>query len=105
MRIEDYEKPRVTTNASFGGADAVNAGVPGAERVVRLPRVQALARALAIVGTCARHAKAGEPRPRAALYVVDPESAYRFCPVQRAVGICGCSASCGGMGRGGRRSS
>eukprot|EP00965_Chrysotila_dentata_P044849 1489998-Pleurochrysis_carterae.AAC.1 len=53
LRVEDYDKPRVTTNSSFGGADSVNAGVPEAERVVRLPRVQELARALAIIGTVA----------------------------------------------------
>eukprot|EP00965_Chrysotila_dentata_P021671 717575-Pleurochrysis_carterae.AAC.1 len=49
--VEDYDKPRVTTNSSYGGADGVNASVPEAERVVVLPRVQALARAAAIVDT------------------------------------------------------
>eukprot|EP00965_Chrysotila_dentata_P024957 827556-Pleurochrysis_carterae.AAC.1 len=49
--VEDYEKPRVTTNSSYGGADGVDASVPEAERAVALPRVQALARAMAIVGT------------------------------------------------------
>eukprot|EP00965_Chrysotila_dentata_P001285 41975-Pleurochrysis_carterae.AAC.1 len=37
-KVEHYSKPRVTTNASYGGLDAVNAGVPTAERVVALPR-------------------------------------------------------------------
>eukprot|EP00965_Chrysotila_dentata_P092037 3038690-Pleurochrysis_carterae.AAC.1 len=32
LRVEDYDKPRVTTNSSYGGADGVNAGVPEAER-------------------------------------------------------------------------
>eukprot|EP00965_Chrysotila_dentata_P247250 6207644-Pleurochrysis_carterae.AAC.1 len=32
VQVEHYEKPRVTTNASFGGVDAVNAAVPVAER-------------------------------------------------------------------------
>eukprot|EP00965_Chrysotila_dentata_P138520 4582202-Pleurochrysis_carterae.AAC.1 len=49
--VEDYEKPRVTTNSSYGGVDGVNASVPEEERVVALPRVQALARAAAIIGT------------------------------------------------------
>eukprot|EP00965_Chrysotila_dentata_P053982 1791213-Pleurochrysis_carterae.AAC.1 len=47
VAIKDYEKPRVTTNSSFGGGNAVNAGVPDDERILRLPRVQALARVLA----------------------------------------------------------
>eukprot|EP00965_Chrysotila_dentata_P000627 20054-Pleurochrysis_carterae.AAC.1 len=33
LRVEDYDKPRVTTNSSYGGADGVNAGVPEAERI------------------------------------------------------------------------
>eukprot|EP00965_Chrysotila_dentata_P114573 3786868-Pleurochrysis_carterae.AAC.1 len=37
-RVEDYQKPRVTTNSSFGGQDGVNAAVPEEERVVALPR-------------------------------------------------------------------
>eukprot|EP00965_Chrysotila_dentata_P040146 1332726-Pleurochrysis_carterae.AAC.1 len=37
-RLEHYSKPRVTTNASFGGGDGVNAGVPQAERTVVLPK-------------------------------------------------------------------
>eukprot|EP00965_Chrysotila_dentata_P057379 1903170-Pleurochrysis_carterae.AAC.1 len=82
-REEDCQKPRVNTNSSFGGPDGVNAAVPETERVVALPRVQALARALAIVDTVGREEGAGDEE-RAAAYVVDAESAYRFCPVQIA---------------------
>eukprot|EP00965_Chrysotila_dentata_P021661 717383-Pleurochrysis_carterae.AAC.1 len=49
--VEEYDKPRVTTNSSFGGEDGVNASVPEAERAVELPRIQALARAAAILDT------------------------------------------------------
>eukprot|EP00965_Chrysotila_dentata_P189001 6173075-Pleurochrysis_carterae.AAC.1 len=84
LHVGEYDKPRVTTNASFGGIDSVNAGVPEAERVVRLPRVQELARALAIIGACARFAPTAAQALVAALYVVDDKSAYRFCPVQHA---------------------
>eukprot|EP00965_Chrysotila_dentata_P162855 5378307-Pleurochrysis_carterae.AAC.1 len=84
MRVEEYSKPRVTTNSSFGGPDGVNAGVPDAERVVALPRVQALARATAIIGTCRADVRAGEKALRAVPWVADAESAYRFCPVQKA---------------------
>eukprot|EP00965_Chrysotila_dentata_P137184 4537774-Pleurochrysis_carterae.AAC.1 len=84
MHVEDYAKPRVTTNSSYGGRDGVNAGVPDAERVVSLPKVQALARALAIIGTCGLEVRDKEGHLRAVPYVADAESAYRFCPVQRA---------------------
>eukprot|EP00965_Chrysotila_dentata_P052069 1728121-Pleurochrysis_carterae.AAC.1 len=47
--VEEYSKPRVTTNSSFGGADGVNAGVADVERFVELLRIQALAKALAII--------------------------------------------------------
>eukprot|EP00965_Chrysotila_dentata_P088185 2911724-Pleurochrysis_carterae.AAC.1 len=84
LHVEDYAKPRVTTNSSYGGRDGVNAGVPDAERVIALPKVQALARALAIIGMCSMQVRDGEGRLRAVPYVVDAESAYRFCPAQRA---------------------
>eukprot|EP00965_Chrysotila_dentata_P146040 4824358-Pleurochrysis_carterae.AAC.1 len=86
VHVKDYAKPRVTTNSSFGGADAVNAGVADAERVVAFPRIKALAKALAIVDTCKDAGADGgvDPRTRAAPYVAGAESAYRFCPVQRA---------------------
>eukprot|EP00965_Chrysotila_dentata_P063847 2115889-Pleurochrysis_carterae.AAC.2 len=84
VQVEHYEKPQVTTNASFGGVDAVNTAVPVAEQVVRLPRAQKLGRAMSIIDTCRRGARAGERPPRAVAWVADAESAYRFCPVQRA---------------------
>eukprot|EP00965_Chrysotila_dentata_P003157 103208-Pleurochrysis_carterae.AAC.1 len=49
--VKHYEKPRVTTNSSYGGVDGVDASVPEAERAVALPRVQDLARAAAIIAT------------------------------------------------------
>ena len=76
--LELYEKPRVTQDSSDGGDNAVNAGVPESERYVVLPTVQQHARGLAICDT------AGGSQHRAASYVVDAESAYRFCPVQEA---------------------
>ena len=76
--LELYLKARVTQDSSDGGDHAVNAGVPADERYVTLPTVQQHARGLAICDT------AGGGAARAASYVVDAESAYRFCPVQRA---------------------
>eukprot|EP00965_Chrysotila_dentata_P069122 2284176-Pleurochrysis_carterae.AAC.1 len=92
MRVEDYAKPRVTTNSSYAGKDGLNAGVPDAERVIALPRVQALARALVIIGMCGLEVRVGEGKLRAVPYVVDAESAYRFCPVQQADLWTQCSA-------------
>ena len=78
-RVEAYDKPRITQNSSHGGDDSVNAGVDDDETFVQLPTVQRFARGWAICDT------AGEPNgARAEGYVVDAESAYRFCPVQRA---------------------
>ena len=78
-RVEPYDKARITQNSSHGGEDSVNAGVDDDETFVQLPTVQRFARGWAICDT------AGETEgPRAEGYVVDAESAYRFCPVQRA---------------------
>ena len=77
-RVELYDKPRVTQDSSDGGDDSVNAAVEAHERYVRLPTIQQHARGLAIVDT------AGDASSRAMSYVVDAESAYRFCPVQQA---------------------
>ena len=81
--LEAYLKPRVTTNGSHGGVDAVNHGVPAAERAVALPRVQWLARGAALVDT-ACSAKDGGSGARAQGYCVDAESAYSFIPIQVA---------------------
>ena len=84
--VEDYEKPRVTTNSSHGegelGGDglsplAVNEGVPQHERYVLLPTVRQLGRGAAIVG----EAGAADGL-RAELYCYDLSSAYRFAPIQ-----------------------
>jgi hypothetical protein len=76
--VESYLKPRVTTNSSAGGDQAVNAWVPQDERELTLPTVQHHARSLAICDT------AGDQHTRAASYVVDAESAFRFLPIQEA---------------------
>ena len=78
-RSEVYEKPRITTDSSFGGEDSVNGGVPQSERALSLPTVQWLARALAICDTFG-----DGDGVRAVPYCVDAESAYSFCPVQLA---------------------
>eukprot|EP00965_Chrysotila_dentata_P076783 2534995-Pleurochrysis_carterae.AAC.1 len=71
VHVEDYSKPRVTTSSSYGGRDGVNTGVPDAERVIALPKVQALARARAIVGMCGTKVRDGEGKLMAVPYVVD----------------------------------
>ena len=78
-RIEAYDKPRITQNSSDGDENSVNAGVDDDETFVQLPTIQRYARGWAICDT------AGEADgARAEGYVVDAESAYRFCPVQKA---------------------
>ena len=80
--VELYLKPRVTQDSSLGAAEglgsAVNAGVPDDERAVELPTVQQHGRSVAICD------EAGGDEANACSYVVDAESAYRFCPVQEA---------------------
>lgn len=78
-RVEAYDKPRITQNSSHGGVDSVNAGVDDDETFVQLPTVQRFARGWAICDTAGE-----EDGARAEGYVVDAESAYRFCTVQRA---------------------
>ena len=82
--VESYLKPRITTNCSYGGEDGVNAGVDEADSVVDLPRVQWLARALAICDTAFTSRESGTEAARAGAYCVDAESAYSFCVVQQA---------------------
>ena len=83
--IEDYEKPRVTTNSSEGkdelGSDglprSVNDGVPAHEKAVLLPAIRQLGRGAGIV------AQAGKADGlRALAYCFDLKSAYRYVPVQ-----------------------
>eukprot|EP00965_Chrysotila_dentata_P026996 896002-Pleurochrysis_carterae.AAC.1 len=98
--VEDHDKPRVTTNSSFGGEDGVNASVAEAERAVELPRVQTLARAAAILDTVAAEDDATDDgRPH--LYVVDAESAYTGSARCRGRSG-GCNVSCGETARAGR---
>ena len=83
--VEDYMKPRVTTDGSFGGPDSVNAGVPDGERGVVLPSAQTLGVGWAVCQSAFDGAEAmeGGGTPVAG-YCVDAESAYSFCPVQHA---------------------
>ena len=83
--LEEYQKPRITTDNSFGGVDSVNAGVPDGERAVRLPSVQTLGRGWGICQSAfdGQSAADGGGTPVGG-YCVDAESAYSFCPVQRA---------------------
>ena len=83
--LEDYMKPRITTDGSYGGPDSVNAGVTDVERAVGLPSAQTLGVGWAVC----QSAFDGEPEGegggvRVGGYCVDAESAYSFCPVQRA---------------------
>ena len=83
--VEEYFKPRVTTDGSFGGPDSQNAGVPDSERAVVLPSVQSLGRGWAICASAYR----GEPTSEGGDasvqgYCIDAESAYSFVPVQYA---------------------
>ena len=83
--IEDYMKPRVTTDGSFGGPDSVNAGVPDAERGVVLPSAQTLGVGWAVCQAAFDDAdQADGGGTPVAGYCVDAESAYSFCPVQHA---------------------
>ena len=76
--LEAYLKARITTDSSHGGVASINAGVLDDDRRVLLPTVQQHGRGLAIADT------AGGEGVSACSYVVDAESAYRFCPVQEA---------------------
>ena len=84
-KLEDYMKPRITTDGSFGGPDSMNACVPGLERGVTLPSGQSLGRGWAICQSAFDDAPSDEGGgTRVSGYCVDAESAYSFCPVQRA---------------------
>ena len=70
--VELYPKPRVTTDASFGDDDSVNAGVDPEDRFVHLPSIQQHARGLAIVDT------AGGPSAGARVLSLPPPSLSRL---------------------------
>ena len=87
VTLEEYEKPRITTDSSFGGPDSVNAAVGDTDRSVRLPSIQTLGRGWAICQT----AYPAHPAPPGLSshadvqgYCIDAESAYSFCPIQVA---------------------
>ena len=86
VTLEEYDKPRITTDSSFGGVDSVNAGCSDEDRSVGLPSCQSLGRGWAICQsafpTDAPATEGGGTRVRG--YCVDAESAYSFCPVQHA---------------------
>ena len=82
--LDEYLKPRVTTDSSAGGLDSVNYGVRSVERGVELPSAQKFARAWAIVATAAPAPLPDAPLVEAKGYVVDAESAYSFLVVQAA---------------------
>ena len=83
--VEDYEKPRVTTNSSDGeggvGSDgrpmAVNEAVPLDERAIVLPTVRQFGRGAAVVDEAG-----AEDGLHAELYVCDLSSAFRFTAIQ-----------------------
>ena len=79
ITLEEYEKPRITTDSSYGGVDSVNAGVHASERSVILPSIQSLAQGWAIC----QSALDDTDSPMAG-YCIDAESAYSFCHVQEA---------------------
>ena len=83
--LEDYMKPRITTDGSYGGPDSINAGVTDVERAVGLPSAQTLG----VGWSVCQSAFDGEPTVegggvKVGGYCVDAESAYSFCPVQQA---------------------
>ena len=89
--LEDYMKPRVTTDGSHGGPDSINAAVADDERAVGLPSGQTLGVG---IGIC-QSAFDGVPSDEGGgvpvvPYCVDAESAYSFCPVQYADLWCQC---------------
>ena len=84
-KLEEYLKPRITTDNSFGGIDSCNAAVAGSERAIELPSAQSLGRGWAICQSAFDNARADEGGGTpVGGYCIDAESAYRFCPVQQA---------------------
>ena len=88
VTLEEYEKPRITTDSSFGGPDSVNAAVGDADRTVSLPSIQTLGRGWAIFQTAYSSSQPehpGQPQHTDVQgYCIDAESAYSFCPIQHA---------------------
>ena len=83
--LEEYMKPRITTDGSFGGPDSMNACVPDLERGVTLPSAQTFGRGWAICQSAFDgEAEADGGGTRVGGYCIDAESAYSFCPIQHA---------------------
>ena len=81
-RVEEWMKPRVTTNLSFGAEQSYNAAVPLSERSLLLPTIQQYGLAAAILSrACAAPSRS---RLRVRGYVVDADSAFSYCPIQVA---------------------
>ena len=79
--MEEYWKPRVTTDGSHphDGASSPNDGVPKADTHIELPTPQQLAWALAVVQTAGDAAGV-----EVECWGLDFSDAYRYCPVQRS---------------------
>ena len=85
VTLEEYEKPRITSDSSFGGEDSVNAAIPDKERSVVLPSAQSLGRGWAIAQSAFPAPSLADPDPvHVEGYCIDAESAYSFCPIQEA---------------------
>ena len=80
-RVEEWLKPRVTTNLSFGAEQSYNAAVPLSERSLVLPTIQQYGLAAAILMTALPRRRGG---PWVRGYVIDADSAFSYCPIQRA---------------------
>eukprot|EP00965_Chrysotila_dentata_P040947 1357292-Pleurochrysis_carterae.AAC.2 len=79
VQVEDYAKPRLR------GAGRHERGRPGRRARHRAVKGASPGEgAIAIIGACGLKVRDGEGKLKAVPYVVDAESAYRFCPVQRA---------------------
>ena len=94
VRLESYEKPRITQNSSYtpgvvaaGVATAVNAEIPGSETLMSVPSAQDHACGAGIVEAMCTDLL-GQPlldaegrEIHAEQYAVDEEAAFRFCPI------------------------
>ena len=82
--VEEYDKPRVTSDGSFGGIDSSNAALQDDDRGVALPSAQTLGRGWAVCASAFPRAPRAPSDAGVGGYCVDAESAYSFCCVQEA---------------------
>ena len=61
--LEEHLKPRISTNLSAGGDQAVNAGVEARDKKVHIPTAQSIARAAAIANTAFTPAPPPQSQP------------------------------------------